>query len=524
MMRFDMGGNVLRLQERASLSLEDKALALLMREDASWYVSLAQSVFEVMTERVERSELISRLIDCADVMLREDRLPNRYRRDDDKVWEPEELAQDFYSALLTPTESGYGYGWIREDVDTATKFVYVTLSLDAHRAIDLLDRIATETRTFTGARVDDLKSQYMKLHVMVSEDPEQRLQMLRAQIAPILAEIERLEAGEDVQSYTTGEIIDVMDLILSLLSPMPAAVHRVAQEERDACVALQREYVNLDLPSTLLMSRYVDDLSKRSRESEDGKSFRRAQHVICDDMFDEGLKSALAEVKGSHYLSPGILELARSIEERADAVRRELWAVNDARLDTSKLVERISRRNRGGRYREKIRDLNLLSAYLEQWRSEVKGRNPLTGVSLPYGGVRRSRYMSETVGDWPSETPVALAKPSVPDDGAAFARAVLRQGGPRIHHCLARILDDPVMDGDLVDVAASFARLDADDQLVQEMGGLICRFGSGSRDVSETWTVYDSFGDVHHRIAAPLRVNRGVLVDIVERASGHASD
>lgn len=485
-----MRGAAIRRQRVAETALRNPILLMLdRRADASWMVALVESVFVNQSERVPKSELIERLAIEADAMLEAGTLPSRFERRANEL-DARTLADELLDALVRPQGAQGGYEWVRVDVDLETRESFASLSNDAITALDLLDRLNNDRSAFTGTKAEDLQAQVNDLKGLVSEGREARLKWLRDKVRPYLDAIDALEAGGEVSPTSPEEVAEKLEHVISLISPMPAAVRRIAESERDAAASLETEVGRSSARRDLLLIGYVDGLAHRLEESEDGKSFNRARGVLFDNYFERGVEQAISVVLSSSYANARVRGLCEDLDSLSASLRSELQGVDDARAVGERVLERLSRAGASGRFEGRISALANLRAVFSEWACRTKGRNPDSGIPLPYGGIRRPMVTSSLGQDIIPSAPRRVTAPRRGSDAEMLA-TMLRAGAPRTAHILKLILDAPVVIDGLVDVGASFNALPETERLTQEVPGILELFGTGSRELTQTWDVID---------------------------------
>lgn len=215
--------NLFRVQQENERALRDPALSLLLKDDADWYSAVLSAAFDGLPERITRQTLLERLDGLCLEMIAQSAMPRRYGP---RGWSSEghaELADALYKDLLTPPRAGYGYGWIREDVDPRTRESIVSRTSGAYRAQELLRGIASNRREMTSSKLKDVRGCCSELADLVSVSRAERVASLRRAEEAAREERERLEAGGELEKASHLEVHEKLELIDELLEHMPAA-------------------------------------------------------------------------------------------------------------------------------------------------------------------------------------------------------------------------------------------------------------------------------------------------------------
>lgn len=511
-----MSGDVLRRKAAAESSLRNPTLLMLdRRSDAPLLIALVKSVFSSQTERVPKPELLERLAAEASALLESSELPAKFLEGYANP-SPRDLADALLASLVSPRDQQGGYGWVRIDVDLETREATASLSTEGIRALELLDRLDSDRRAFTMAKAEDLRSQVDDLRYMVTESRDARLAWLRERIAPYLLEIEKLESGGEVPASTSDEVAEKLEHIVGLIAPMSPAVRRVAEAERDAAAGVEASLGRERLRSDLLMVSYVEEFIHRFEKSEDGKSYSRAEKVVCDDYFEEGISAALDDVAASAHANKRVRSLVEEVGSLSIDLQREISGVVAAQLASGRVIERLSRGTATERYLRQQDSLAMLRRCFGEWSTRAKGQNPTLPCPLPYGGTRKSRVIYELGACAPASRPRKVLPPPEQDGSEALAR-MLRMGAPRTGRTLRLVLENPVMVEGLVDMGASFNLLPPEERLIQEVGGLLSRLGDGGDELDQVWDVTDCDGAPQKRRTARLLFPRVELEQLAER-------
>lgn len=515
-----MRGDVLRRRRAAEGALNNPILQMLSRPDASWMIALIESVFINQSERLAKSELLERLEGEASTMLETGDLPARFEGRSDEL-NAKGMAEELLDALVRPQGTRRGWEWIRIDVDLETRESFGSLSNDAISALDLLDRLNSDRSAFTGTKAEDLQTQVNELRGLLKEDTASRIKWLEERVRPYLEEMAELRSGGKISSATPGEVAERLEHIISLIAPMPAAVRRVAESERDAAMRLEADAGAARARRDLLLIGYVDGLAHRLDESEDGKSFNRARGVLFDNYFEEGIEQLISETLASPSATSRVRGLCDDLDSLSTSLRDELQGVDAARSAGERVLERLTRAGASSRYEDRISALAQLRSAFSEWSRRAKGRNPDTGIPLPYGGARRPMVASSLGPDIIASAPRKVTAPPLNTDPDLLS-AMLRTGAPRTAHVLRLILKDPVLIDGLVDVGGSFNLLPEEERLTQEVPGILELLGTGSRDLAQTWEVIDLDLARSSRRTMTLLVERGRIEEVIESLEGHA--
>lgn len=516
-----MTRDIFRLQAEAELSLNNPTLIMLdRRADASWFIAIVRGAFESQSEVVSKHEFMDRLDNMAGEMLERDSLPKKFRNRADLA-DSRRLANEIFDSLIRPSDARSGYGWIRVDVDVKTRESMVTMSTDAIEALEVLRRINDESNGFTATRAADVNSQVTSLKLEISQDRREHIRRLERFVAPYNEELSRLKAGGELERVSQSEVEERLQHIIDLLLPMPAAIRRVAESERDSVAHVEEELLS-QIGSgrmDLIMNDYVEDFIRRFERTEDGQSFRRAEKLVVRSYLGSGIEEAIEELQRSTYYSGKVPKLLENLSSLTLTLQDELSGVAAANAASMGVVEGLTRRISRGRYLQHQEDLAQLRRIFSFWSSQNGRANLVTDVYLPYGGVRRRRFVYDLGSTLRSARPRALSTPENVSSSEAILRA-LRSGAPRVARMARLILENPVYKGELIDVIASFNQLPEKERLIQEAGGLLSALGTGSNDLTELWLTFDVDRLPHARRSARLCVQEERLRRLIRLYGG----
>ena len=511
-----MTRDVFKLQAAAELSLNNPTLLMLdRRADASWFIAIVSAAFESQSESVSKHEFMNRLDAIAEAMLERGVLPRRFANRSGEL-NSRRLADEIFDSLVRPNDARGGYGWVRIDVDIKTRESLVTMSVGAIEALDFLRRLNDSSNGFTATKAADVNAQVSSLKLEISQDRGEHIRRLERFVKPYNEELARLKSGGEFERATQAEVEERLQHIIDLLLPMPAAIRRVAESEKDSAIRVEEEILariqtgRMDL----VLNEYVEDFIRRFERTEDGRSFRRAERLVIESYLGSGVEDAINELKRSRYFSGRVPKLLEQLSTLSDSLQDELSGVAATNAVSLGIVGGLTRRISSGRYLHHQESLAMLRGVFSAWCSTQHRTNSETGATLPYGGIRRRMFVCDLGEAMTPSRPRKIRRPDVARSNEAILRA-LRSGAPRVARLAWLILDGPVYRDGMIDVVASFNRLPESERLIQEVGGLLAALGTGPGERTDTWLSYDLDQVPHARRSVRLCVTEERLRKLI---------
>ncbi|KAA8830683.1 DUF3375 family protein [Bifidobacterium tissieri] len=500
-------GDVRQELERLRPVYETGVLRLLLRRNSMLYIALLRSSFDPLTGELPREILEDRIAQG----LRELVASGEYALGEDQTY-----ASAARQVLAELTREGDDdYAWLANSLDTGTHRFLYRLTARAHRAIDALSRLDDDTRTLSGAQANSIIMEIEHARMQLTEDPRERVTLLNREIKTRKREIKRILHGDDTSRLSDQAVEDIIAVIHNTLRGVPVELHELALSERDNGDALRRRMQSGGMSVNAILTAYHNGYRKSFRESDSGRRFDDAFQIIVTDEGRQQIDDAMRAIAKSPYLegeTSTLLgqvksELAR-IYDGIEDVRRQMRVSDEA-------VSRLVRQQTDTRYRTMLGTLNRLFVKLNTEAREHPddGATPYdtntASVRLAGLPTRPAKPMTR------STTPELATHTPVVPLGIPDIQAMIEVGGPRLKRMITMILDHPVMQNDLVNMAASFNQLPEAERRESELIGFLGSLrASGEGYV--TWHCMTLGGKPRSWRTRPVLVSEATLTTIME--------
>jgi hypothetical protein len=335
------------------------------------------------------------------------------------------------------------------------------LTAHAVDALDVAARAGGPRTRVTRSRVRTLLDAVERLAQDVDPDVEARKARLRADVARASAELERLEAGGQVESVDAEQLLEEAENVLFLVRELPADFARVAESIK----ALQRRVVTAlrqdDRPTGEVLAEYLEQAEHLLESTAEGRAFAGAVRLLGDAERLDALAAQLEAVL-RHPFAGGLDPQQRAeLRGITRQIEQGLDDVLTAQRRASHVITTQVRHHDPLRDRQVDDLLRDVVAALAAW---VPGTRRGQGVDalrrLPRAELGRLR---RTLHDLrPDEPPAPLAGATGWDDDLEVSLEDARAwGGPQYADLEAHLrrlaaARDGGDAGDAVDVAEAF--------------------------------------------------------------------
>ncbi|RYF61008.1 MAG: DUF3375 domain-containing protein [Comamonadaceae bacterium] len=191
-----------------------------------------------------------------------------------------ELPQQRGRALAYSWVEGAARGWLRyKDGSTPsgpTTYEITNEALDALRYVRETGRHAMVSES----RVKDLITKVQDTALMISEDRERRIGILSTQIEKLTEERDRLLSGGDLEFAGTGEVIEVLDQILSEVNNLPSDIRKVGELFADMREQLRQEFRDDDRSTGEVLDLYRQRMDALLNNDDRGRAFVGAVELL----------------------------------------------------------------------------------------------------------------------------------------------------------------------------------------------------------------------------------------------------
>ncbi|OXN01269.1 DUF3375 family protein [Bifidobacterium vansinderenii] len=499
-------GDVRQEMERLRPVYETGVLRLLLRTNSKMYVALLRSAFDPLTVELPREILEDRiaqglrgLAEIGDYTLAED--------------------QTYQSAsrliLGELTREGAGdYAWLANSLDTGTHRFLYRLTARAHRAIDALTRLDDDTQTLSGAQANSIIMEVEHARMQLTEDPRERITLLNREIKARKHEIKRILQGRSDNRLSEQDVDDIIAVIHNTLRGVPVELHELALSERDNGDELRRRMQSGGMSVDEILTAYHDEYRRAFRESDSGRRFEDAFQVIVTDEGRQQIDDAMRAIAKTPYLAGetnALLGQVKSelahIYDGIEDVRRQMRVSDEA-------VSRLVRQQTDTRYRTMLDTLNKLfvklnaEAKADPDDSDAPYETDTAFVRLAGLPTRPAKPMTRaTTPELDDRTNTQAPPPDI--------RSMIEVGGPRLKRMVSLIREHPRKRGDLVDMAASFNQLPAEERRESEIIGFLGSMRAEGDDYV-IWHCVTLNGAQRSWRTRPVMVDEHLLDDIME--------
>ena len=468
-------GDARREMERLRPVYETGVLRLLLRRNSRMYVALLRAAFDPLTGDLPRETLEERfaqgLAALADI--------GEYTPEPDRT-----LGEAAHHVLVDLTREGEGdYAWLANSHDAASHRFLYRLTARAHRAIEALGRLEDESRTLSGAQANSIIMEVEHARMRLTADPGERVRLLNREIKERKHEIKRIQQGLRNEGLDASQVEDIIAVIHNTLRGVPIDLRELVLAERDNGDALRRRMQAGDMGVDEILGAYDSGYRANFGESDMGRRFEDAFQVIITDEGRQQIDEAMRAIARTPYLADESAALLRQVRGELANIYAGIEAVRAQMRVSNEEIGRLVRQQTDTRYRSMLTRLNRLYAAINADAKAHQG-----GDGRPYdtdtAGVRLAPLPTRPARPMTRSASPSLDTGTTDTDGSRIdLKTLIDNGGPRLRRMIALIRRKPVMDGDRIDIAASFNRLPERDRRESELVGFLGAIGGqGSGD------------------------------------------
>ena len=358
-------GAYLAAEER----LRNPILQMLSRKhDAAFCIAVVKSVFPRTADALSLAEFTARLETCLAVLSRDGScdLPTWCSDGSGAAEDLSAGAARVFNVLAKPLTAG-GYGWLRHERTEDTLEETVFISMEGLSALDLYDRLGTESKAFTGVKAEDFASQLTDLTTMLTMDRHARIRQLEQRIAPYLEQIEVLKAGGDVNPIEGGQVEERLQHMYDIVTQMPTAIRRTRDAEKRAIEELAETYRTGSMTAAASVTRYTDTFVERFETSDDGKSYRQATNTLFGLRDASRLNPLRLMIASAAQPTDAVQDLLDGIELRLGDIFTELRGVQEVFGEGMAVIQRVSSQRENARWRTELETLARASVCFKAW-------------------------------------------------------------------------------------------------------------------------------------------------------------
>ncbi|GAA1983383.1 hypothetical protein GCM10009718_20810 [Isoptericola halotolerans] len=185
--------------------------------------------------------------------------------------------------------------WLVRSLDDTGAERY-QLSSYATEALDVVARTQGTRGLVSESRIRTLLVTVEDLARDAHPDREARMRELRSRVDETQAELERLEAGGQVESVAPSRLVEQYDHVLSLVRELPADFARVAE----SIAVLQREMVTRlrqdERTTGVVVADYLDASENLLERTPEGRAFAGAMELLGDPDLLDGLERRVGSI------------------------------------------------------------------------------------------------------------------------------------------------------------------------------------------------------------------------------------
>ncbi|NEG69147.1 DUF3375 family protein [Bifidobacterium choloepi] len=486
-------------------------LRLLTRPKARIYVALLRSAFDPLTSELPKEDLeerfsrgVATLANMDEVALRDD-----------------EDAQDYARHTIAELmkEGNGDYAWLANSLDPASHRFLYRLTARAHRAIEALDKLQDDTQTMSGAQANSIIMEIEHARMELTADLPERIRLLEQEIADRQEQIRTIEEGNGGRSLSDKEVEDIINVVHGTLRGVPIDLRELMLTERDNGDALRRRMQAGAMSVEEILKTYHDEYRKSFAESDAGRRFEDAFQVIVTDEGRDQIDTAMRAIARTPYVEGGSAVLLEQVKEELAHIYDGIEGVRRQMRVSDEAVSRLVRQQTDTRFHTMLVKLNKLSEKIN-----ADARDHPTSTDRPYETGISSPERLATLPTRPSRSMARAAVPSLSELGNYGAdvpevnlRELIENGGPRLIHMAALVRENPVMNGGLVDIAASFNELPPEERRESEFVGFLGALrGPGEGTPTVVWNCIDQNGEERQWLTTEVLAGMSELEDIIE--------
>lgn len=453
---------------------ETGVLRMLLHKYSDIYIAILRSCFDPLTAEVPQERLLARMREAIGELAA------------DGTYTPREGEDDMMAARRIlkelKAEDAGDYAWVADSIDRRQHRLMCRLTQRAHRAIEALATLQQRTVSLSGAQVNSIIMEIESARKQLTVNVEERIELLEREIEERQHQIDNLKAHGIEQRPTREQVSDIINVVYNTLRGVPVDLRELVITERDNGDALRRRIDDGSMSSNDMLTFYHEEYERTYRLSDEGRRFNDAFQVMYAPQSREELNEALQDISNSEWLHGEADDLMSVVNREFEDIYDGIDDVRHQVRVTDESVKLLVRQQTDMQFRTMSRQLAKLFTQLGE-PVHAKDRYDIgTATTSLLTLPTRAR-----------ETPVKTAAPELQmqaHDGIAQVdlNGIVAAGGPRIHHMIELVAAHPVLIDDaggaladsVVDIAASFNELPADERRESEIVGFLSYLGSTS--------------------------------------------
>lgn len=402
--------------ERVKSAYSGPVLRLLGSRTAVFQVAAMRAVFGSDRISEDYAVIVSRLDESLDLTPEEDRPAVDGRR----------LVKQWLDMRLLRSDDG----------DEGSRVL--TFTSAAQMALRVVAE-ETSTRPLLGeSRVAAIADAISELAERTSGSVEARKARIRRQIEELTAELERLEAGGEIEDLSGDDVLDRTSHLLDMTRTLPEQFTKVAEAIRDNHHAVAGRLRADERPQGLIVLDYLEEHEGLSATAE-GRAYSSAIEILRSD----DRLGRLSDDISTFLAHPAVEVLTDA--ERAGLANLESdlrGGIQSVRVEHRRVTDTFARYLHSSdpvADREVVRVLKEANAAMQEWMTAA-GRRDV--VELPIG-FERALDLGRLPAKWPDPDDYAAPSDPTVDPGPGGAKLDLSQlrslGGPRTADVLRRM-------------------------------------------------------------------------------------
>lgn len=330
--------------------------------------------------------------------------------------------------------------WLGRIHDADGREVY-TMTSHAQTALKLVEGLDRDRPTLSEHRIATIIDAVRRFNANANPSRTARVRILQAQIADLVAERDRLEAGGQLLQVDADYMLQGFAELLDLVDRLPADFKRVTEAfdriRRDILERFRsQENASGEVVDSYLQ--YADELTTATLE---GRAFEGAFALLRDDALLMQLREDLEALLDHPHADTILTETdRRQLRSTVQVVRRGLDEVLDQRSRATKAIKEYVTTHDVARDRLLDSTLRALDAAFGPWLAATGPRTRVPVALLPES--LDVTYLPRSFYDPQGATPPAPLADPIEDDTASLSLVdMVGWGGPALQ-TLASVLAD----------------------------------------------------------------------------------
>lgn len=249
-----------------------------------------------------------------------------------------ELPQQRGRALAYSWVDGSARGWLRyldgEKQGDPNRYAITNEALDVLRYVRDSDRRVLVSES----RVKDLITKVQNTALMVSEDRDRRIRILDSQIEALIEERDRLLGGGKLAVVGDGEVIEMIDQIVTEINSLPSDIRRVGELFADIQERIRQQFRDDDRTAGQVLDSYRESMNALL-DNEQGRAFLGAVELLKRIEVMRSFANDM-DVVLAHEVAQGLMpderrrlkrmsrELSREVQQVLASHRRIMTTIN----------------------------------------------------------------------------------------------------------------------------------------------------------------------------------------------------